>query len=235
MHHQLSEIELQRQLLTASLQAELNERERIARNIHDDVGPLLNLLQMSLEEIQLGDANSKEFHSELINCTRQLIGNTIDSLKGIINDILPLTLVKLGFMKAFEEYCHQITICRNITVKLEAEGLNFQLAKSAELQLFRVVKEIMNNILKHASPSKLNVVMRFFGENYCICIFYDGNGLTTEEVEEKKKQSHGLGLKNIECRVKALNGNIGYDRLGEKRYKISIEVPDHISEIGSAA
>lgn len=221
---QLIENNTQNALLTASLEAEERERERIAMNLHDEIGASLNLLKLNLNQIALENKNSragKEI-SEQIN----FLDSTIDLLRNINKELLPPSLGNMGIIIALQELFEVIKQKQSIRFDLKTE--NFQQDKicpKMELHLFRIIKELTNNAIKHSLSKHIRVKFIMVQQSLMVNFNYDGSGLAQHEFEKKLLQSGGQGLKNIQNRINFLNGSIFFNKIDDQNSLIRIEIP----------
>lgn len=208
--------DFQKQLLSATVQVEERERERIAKNIHDDIGTLLSVIKMNLSRASRNAAN-KELVEELTQKNYQLIDESMQAVRGALRDLTPITLNKLGYVKALEELSSQINNSETLVIELSHEDISVDLPKKEELQLFRLTKELLNNIIKHANASRLRIGFHRIAKSYRLRIEHDGNGISNETVKKLSKEQNGLGLKSIESRAQLINAKVNYGAAGEKQ------------------
>ncbi len=214
----------QRKLLDASIEVAEQERKKIAANIHDDIGMMLNVLKLNLTKIQR-NRTDETLTSTLLTNSNLLIEETIAAIRVISNDLMPPTLVKLGFIKGITELCRQVEASGIIDIHLLLNITTIQLEKKNEIQLYRLVKEVLNNIIKHASASTIELTINATVEFMTITISHDGKGLTNEMMQKLSESNEGLGLKSILSRAQLTNSVIQYISRGNEKAKIIIETP----------
>ncbi|MES2285303.1 MAG: ATP-binding protein [Bacteroidota bacterium] len=214
----------QRRLLDASIEVAEQERKKIAANIHDDVGMMLNVLKLNLTKIQR-NRNDEILTETLLTNSNLLIGDTLAAIRIISNDLMPPTLVKLGFIKGITELCRQVKLSGAIDIYLKLNVDSIQLEKKNEIQLYRLIKEVINNIIKHASASTTELTISATNEFMTITITHDGKGLSNEMMQELAESSDGIGLKSILSRAQLTNSVLQYIIIGNKESKIIIETP----------
>lgn len=214
----------QRKLLDASIEVAEQERKKIAANIHDDIGMMLNVLKLNLTKIQRNKKDENLTESLLIN-SNQLIGDSIAAIRVISNDLMPPTLMKLGFIKGITELCRQVKSSEVIDIYLQVNVDSIQLEKKNEIQLYRLIKEMINNIIKHASASKVELTLNATIEFMTITISHNGKGLSNEMMQQLAESSEGIGLKSILSRAQLTNSVLQYILIGNKESKIIIETP----------
>lgn len=221
---QAAENRHQRELLNATIEIAEQEREKIAKNIHDDVGTLLNVIRMQMTKLSR-NAGDKAMNEEITKESMCMVDETIKTVRGIAHDLMPPTLVKLGLEKGIEELCRQLNLAGQIKVEFNADTNNLRLASSAELQLYRAIREVINNILKHSKANHIHVNLRTGPSVLTTTISHDGAGITNEDVSELVQAQKGVGLKSIQSRVQLIKGSIQYLSKGSSDSEILIEVP----------
>jgi len=220
---QLAENKYQRQLLSAAIQVEEKERERIAKNIHDDVGTLLNVLKMNLSKADR-HADNKEMARNLGEENLKLLEESIQSIRGIAKDLVPPTLIKLGYIKAVNELCRHINNSGEIAVNFFQDDSSLRLPEQTELQLYRLTQELINNVIKHTGASKLSIEFKQHNSSHNLTLVHNGKGITSEQVKELSKEGKGLGLKSIQSRAQLINANVQYN-VQNNAASINVELP----------
>lgn len=221
---QLAENKYQRQLLSAAIQVEEKERERIAKNIHDDVGTWLNVLKLNLSKIAR-NAKDEELTERLSKENLQLLEESIQSIRGIAKDLVPPTLVKLGYIKAVNELCRHINNSGQIAIRFNQSDLELRLPQQAELQLYRLTQELLNNIIKHSGAKQIEVDFVRQTTSHELMIMHDGKGITSEQVKELSSLNRGLGLKSIQSRAQLINARIFYNAPVNEKANVVVEIP----------
>jgi two-component system, NarL family, sensor kinase len=221
---QLAENRHQRELLDATLEVAEQEREKIAKNIHDDVGTLLNVIKLHLTKLSR-NPNDKELADNIIRESMGMMDETIQTIRGISQDLMPPTLVKLGLEKGVAELCRQINASAQVNMELSLDTTEKRLPPKVELQLYRVIREVINNMLKHSQASTIRVQIRSNESVLTVVISHDGLGITNEAVTKLSQTQQGIGLKSIQSRIQLIKASIQYLNKGNKESEVFIEVP----------
>lgn len=223
---QLAENEYQRQLLKATIQVEEKERERIAKNIHDDVGTLLNVLKLTLTKLTRNTDN-KELTETLSSESIHLLDESIQSVRNVAKDLVSPTLIKLGYLKATHELCKLITNSGQLFADLvyDASLAGTRFPDGTEVQLYRVTQELINNIMKHAGASELTIEYIKQEHAHLITLTHNGKGINDRDVEEISRQERGLGLKSIQSRAQLINATVHYYNEANLKPSINITLP----------
>ena len=221
---QQMEAEQQHMFLLASIKLQEEERQRIAADLHDDAGPLLATARLYLSENMVNLEKSDQIQS--IFSAKQLIDESIQLIRNISHSLMPPTLKNFGLESALNDFFQKLGGSGTIHVSCRFDDYSVHLKPDKELLIFRVIQELINNILKHSKASYINLTQINQAENMLICLQHDGNGLTHEEFIKRSNSHAGLGLKNIQSRLKVIKGNILFEEDSLKAfYKATIDVP----------
>ena len=224
MQLQYMEEEQQKLLLNASIRWQEEERQRIAADLHDDAGPLLATARLYLNENLVNQDISTQLQS--IYNAKQIIDDTIQLIRNISHSLMPPTLKNFGLESAVNDLFQKISGSGTINASCRFHDYRQRLRPEQELLVFRVLQELVNNILKHSSASFIHVTQNYNEDKFYIRLHHDGRGITQTDYERLNKSTLGLGLKNIQSRVKVLHGRIGFEKdLSQTYYKVTLEVP----------
>ncbi len=213
--------DFQKQLLSATVQVEEKERERIAKNIHDDIGTLLSLIRVNISRSL--NATDAEIAKELMRKNAELIDESIHAVRRAIRDLTPATLHELGYIKALEELAQQVNGSQVLVMEIAHENPVLHLHMKDELQLYRLTKELLNNIIKHTGASHMKLGFHKFDATYKLRIDHNGKGISNEAMRELSRKDKGLGLKSIESRAQLINAKVNYGKEDE-RHQAFVEV-----------
>ncbi len=205
--------------LSNNLQSTLeDERQRIARELHDGIGQNLLLLQMDLNQ------NYKDFFKEpesdsKFQGTLGLLQNTIFDLKNILYNLKPSLLEEMGLSAAIATTINKISGESCIKGKLKIIGSERRLDKKLELAIYRIIQESISNIIKHSEASSFIIQLSYLKQKINILITDNGIGLTNYNNHK------GFGLLNIRERVKSFSGSFKIGGLPDKGTFLNIEIP----------
>ena len=202
------------------LDAHEDERERLARELHDGIGPSLLAIKLRLQmleaEITEGAPARKEAFPELISD----ISNTIDELRAIAMDIRPSFLENINIAEAICWHAGKFQENLGIGIKVDAGDL-MEVSPRTKDNIYRIYQEALTNAVKHSGATAVNVVLKMKGNFLSMEIKDNGKGFDVDRAERKRT---GLGLYTIRERVELLSGifRIKSDKTGTS---VCIEVP----------
>ncbi len=191
-------------LFQSSIDAMEDERRRVSRDLHDEIGAALSVLRLQVGQMTLNKDFNPENTQNLIVGSKQLIDNTIENVRRISNDMLPSGLEEFGLKYAIESLCDKVESVSQLVIFLNINGLE-RLENRLELSLYRILQELLNNTLKHANATEVKI--SFTTDNQQLIINYQDNG---QGFDLEKLSKRGLGLKNIESRVSMIHGKMEY-------------------------
>lgn len=211
------------EMLSNMNRAQEKERLRIANTIHDQVGALFFSAKMHAGELAQRTKDAEV--QEQVNDIQELIILGMDEMRKSIQALSPTLIEKHGFVKAVGEFIRIIGQNSSVKFEIEFKGDYKKLNDEAEISLYRVIQECINNSLKHSKCSNIKLKFNQLVSKLSIEISDNGKGF---DVLEKKK-SNGLGLKNIESRILLLGGKFDLDSAHEKGTKYIFEIPMNIN------
>ena len=221
---QYMEAEQQKILLNASIKLQEEERQRLAADLHDDAGPLLATARLYLNENLVNQDKATQLQS--IFQARQIIDDTIQLVRNISHSLMPPTLKNFGLESAINDLFQKISGSGSINASCRFHEYKERLKEEKELIIFRVVQELINNILKHSNSSFIHLTQNVHADKFYLRIHHDGRGLVQSDFEKLNKSNQGLGLKNITSRLRVVHGNINFEKdISQTYYKVTIELP----------
>ena len=202
-------------LIKASVAGQDEERKRIAQELHDSIGG--NLAGIKL---QISSINSP--NNELKNIGQQL-DDTYQLVRDISHTLVPKKYKENNFIGLVQEYANTITKTGQLEVSFHPHGIDQlnSIDDKIQMELFKIVQELMTNTLKHAQAEKVDIHLNAL-ENE-VSLMFEDNGVGFDN----EKASDGIGFKNIKNRVSELTGTIHIDSLKNRGTIISIEIPEN--------
>jgi len=199
----IQELENEKQLIAARslLQGQEEERTRLARDLHDGVGGLLSGVKLSMSNMKGNFFLSEENALAMSNVIMQL-DQSIAELRRVSHNMMPESLIKYGLKEALENYCETLNISGKIKVQLQTYGMEERMEQSNEIVAYRMVQELLNNVIKHADAKNVLIQLVRKQDHFTLTVEDDGKGFDPKEI------SSGAGLQNIKARAEYLNGTL---------------------------
>lgn len=226
---QQMEAEQQKILLRASIELQEEERQRIAADLHDDAGPLLATARLYLTENMVEQDKGSQLQT--IFSIKDIIDEAITLIRNISHSLMPPTLKNFGLESAVNDFFQKLGGSGTLDVNCCFNDYQVRLKPEKELLVFRVIQELINNILKHSNSTFIHLTEHDAEESIIIRLLHDGKGLTQEDFIKMSKSSAGLGLKNVQSRLKVILGDIFFEQDASRSfYKVSITIPKQYEE-----
>ncbi len=238
-----SELELKQKHAILFLERIEEERKRISRELHDEIGAILYTAKCNLDIFE--QQNNKKIRE--ISNTKYLIDKAGVELKGIIHQLHPVAIDNYGLKAAIKKLSDEIRSC-GIQVNFDSDFLAKRYDKNIELNIYRIVQEAFTNIKKHSRASEVTISF-YENENLFVIIKDNGIGfnefenysdetLSSEKVNEKgmivcAEKKETFGLINMQERAKNINGSLSIESEPGKGTVIILEVPVEYGESGN--
>ena len=190
----------QQELLNSSIQVQENERKRIALDLHDELGAVLSISRMHLVQLEKRQDESDPILLKELQNIRSLTENALSSMRRISHELMPLQLETFGLIKTLQVIAEQVNDTGSIQLVIKGDHELPELDWHMQLSLYRISMELINNTIKHAEATEID--LEIYAAQQCIHYKYadNGKGLDANRV------SGGLGQKGIEGRIRSING-----------------------------
>ncbi len=207
---------LKQRLMEAVIETEALERKRIARDLHDGLGPLLSAVNHYFQAYIDGNDIEKE---EIRDKTQQVIAGAIDEVSRISHNISPHILENHGLYMSLKDFISHLIAGGKIKVNMKSD-INKRFDLKQELSLYRCLTELMTNTVKHANASE--IVLNIKDMEKFLVINYSDNGMGFDQNQVK---TEGMGLNNIRNRVETFGGKIFFESTPGNGVRVKIEMP----------
>ncbi|MCG6190465.1 sensor histidine kinase [Maribellus maritimus] len=214
--------ESEARLLKAVIQTEEKARQSFARELHDGLGPVLSSIKMIVSAIELDKMVAS--NKRIIERTCKATDEAIITLKEISNHLSPHLLKNYGLTKALNTFASQLLINSDIQLNLSDNFGSKRYSYDLEINVFRVVSELLNNSVRHGSPSKIKINIKESGDYLRIEYEDNGSGFNFKDSTNEIHLS-GMGLENIRSRIKSLNGFYYMESEPGEGVKVHIQIP----------
>lgn len=196
------------ELLKHLITAQEDERKRVARELHDDLGQSLGALALQIEAVEKLIERDKKGATDQLMLTRELITNTIDRMYELILALRPSILDDLGLISALQSHAERYLEGSGINFELNTDGLTDRLEPELETTLYRIYQEALNNVRYHSGATKVSINISMSDGYLESEIQDDGRGFDMSEFEPNNDDHRGWGLLGIKERVSQWGGEL---------------------------
>jgi len=211
--------QFEKRIFDVIIETEEKERNSLAGNLHDDVGPLLSSLNMYLSMVSREDCANRE---EILLCMDKIVKDTIIAIREISNNLSPQLLSNYGMVMALKDFISSKKDLISIEFNNNIENSRFD--SNIEATFYRIIKELINNTLKYAKARNIKIDITL--EHLLLKLIYEDNGIGFKLDKHTDFKHHGIGLLNIVSRVKAINGQHRFDSIPGAGFlfELSVEI-----------
>lgn len=215
------EVDLQKAQSSQIVEAQEEERKRIAKDIHDGIGQMLTALKFNLESIDTKDEKSI---SKRLNELKHNLSDLIKEVRAVTFNLTPPELFDYGIVATLGKMADQLTKLTGRKIYFENKtDFNGRFDSLIETNLYRVVQEAVNNSLKYSQANYILISLSHSKDKLSIVVDDDGKGFDTEEVRLSDKDS-GLGLFFMRERISYINGRIFINSEKDKGTRVTINI-----------
>lgn len=205
----------------AAVEAEIRERKRIGRELHDGLGQMLSVARLNISAIQQKKGLTAERQQEMLAAALNSVDEAFFELRDISHNLAPAGLAEKGFSGALKDLTEKINRSRQIRASFEMVGLGEPLDDLTENTLYRAIQELLNNAITHAKATA--IFLQVLRNEKEITVMVEDNGRGFEE--GVSGLFSGGGLNNIRSRVENLNGELFIDTMANRGTIITLVIP----------
>ena len=217
--------ENQRFYLQQITRAQEEERERIARELHDDTVQYLVVLARQLDDLANSSKSMSKEDKAYLENLRQQTNSIMDGVRRLSHDLRPATLDRLGLVAALEWLASSMEKLSGIDVKVEKSGTERRLPGEVELVMFRIAQEALSNVRRHSRANNAEVMVEFDDKKVRMTIRDNGRGFALPEKVGDLLKKGKLGLAGMQERIQLLNGSLKIESQPGKGTTVVIEAP----------
>jgi two-component system, NarL family, sensor kinase len=188
----------QKEIFEAVLNAQEDERQRIAKDLHDEIGPMLSAVKLNI-----GRLNSKKEPQQVTSIVKEAqvnLDTSIQDVRRISHNLVPRHIELHGLAGAINDYISYVQKAGVVFFTFTCTPENISFSQTVDTNLYRVMQELINNAIRHGDAKKIDIEILQHGKEFSIFISDDGNGFSEAQINE------GIGLKSIRSRVGLYDG-----------------------------
>ena len=199
---EIDRLRSERRLLNAVINTEETEKKRFAKDLHDGLGPLLSTVKMSLSALKTRVTDPVGI--DILNNTNHVVNEALSTIKEISNNLSPHVLTNLGLASAIGAFAAKVNTTRGVTIdfRTNMEGERFDSDK--EVVVYRAACELINNGMKHSGASRIEIDLRRHQKIITLQYLDNGRGFDMDKLSSEEQA--GMGIPNIETRVRSVDG-----------------------------
>jgi signal transduction histidine kinase/predicted ATPase len=205
--------------LKALMQAQDNERKRIASDLHDSLGSILSSVRLRFNGLQEEFFQRVPEKANRFTDSLNLLDEAIDELRQISHNMIPVSLSRFGLRSALETFVAQINASGQLNVDLQILGLESRLAEEMEVRVYRICQELVQNVIKHAKASKVRIQIILHNDSLNLVVEDNGVGMI------KGNLSRGLGFSTVQSNVDLFKGTFSIESQPGKGCLVLIDLP----------
>ena len=207
-----------RKLFETIIQTEEQERSRIARDLHDEIGPLMSALKIYTTSFM--ESHSEEKKNKLAGQMGIIIRDVIESIKETSNEMRPHVLVNFGLHAAIQNIVSLFS--KNLKIHQQSNIENLRFPATVESVVYRIIKELINNTVKHANAGNIYIHLLYTGP--VLNCQYRDDGIGFDMKDKFPLQVKGMGISNIISRIHSLGGDYEVSTSPGKGFEINLEI-----------
>jgi signal transduction histidine kinase len=205
--------------LKALIEAQDNERKRIASDLHDSLGSLLSSVRLRFNGLQHEFFQKVPGKAQRFNDSLKLLDEAIHELRQISHNMLPVSLDRFGLRSALQTFVAQINASGQLDVDLQILGLETRLPEEMEVRVYRICQELVQNVIKHAHATTLRIQLIRHKDSLNIMVEDNGVGLVKDSVFQ------GLGFSTVQSNVDLFKGTFGVESKPGQGCLVLIDLP----------
>jgi hypothetical protein len=210
--------------IDAIIAGQEKERKHIAADLHDNIGANLAAIKLQFKHISDNKGRLDELEN-LFSKTEILLDETAKEVRDLAHRKNSGVFATQGLLPAVQKLTSNTTVTNNLKVELTQFGLNERLDNTFELTIFRILQELITNVIKHANASEANISITRHDDFISIIVEDNGNGFDFEKMRTDKKMDDGMGLSSVEKRVQHLNGSFEIESHPDSGTQVLIDIP----------
>lgn len=196
-------------------------RKQIGQELHDSIGSMLSIVKVYFSSLDDKMENIRKDNRDKYDKANNLLDEACDKVRKLSHEMTSAILVKFGLTNQLETLAQTLRDSGQLKVELNTFGLKERLKTQTEFNIYRIIQELVSNVIKHARADKISIQVNRFED--MINIMVEDNGVGFEV--DKARQEGGIGLRNVASRVHELEGTLDFDSSPGKGTTVTIDIP----------
>jgi signal transduction histidine kinase len=229
---------LRGELFRRVVAAQESERQRIARDLHDETGQALTAIGLGLRGLESRIPRDPDKAADTLHELQSLTADSLRELQRLMGDLRPSHLDDLGLAAALRWYTSKVEERTHIKIKVEINGAEQPMADAARICTFRIVQEALNNVIRHAEARNVHIVLDYSERGVHLTVRDDGRGFDLERLRRTSSSGRQpLGLAGMQERASLLGGlvSISSDPGAGTLIEASLPYREESEELGDHA
>lgn len=207
--------------IDAMIEGQEKERRRIANDLHDNLGSILATLKMRFQHLKMnGNAGANEQKLQLEN-TDELLEEAYQKVRSMAHASNAGVHAQEGLLPGVKNFAAKVSLSNRLAISVIDQRMNERLENSLEITLFRIIQELITNIIKHAQATEATIHLTHHEDSINILVEDNGKGF---EVKELRPMA-GMGLYSIQKRIENLKGQLTIESIIQKGTTVIIDIP----------
>ncbi|MCP9199033.1 sensor histidine kinase [Gramella sp. GC03-9] len=207
--------------IDAMIEGQEKERQRIANDLHDNLGSLLATLKLHFQNMKVRKDRLKEEEDRLIHQTDMLLEEAYQEVRNIAHTKNAGVHAQEGLLPAVKNFASKVSASNKLIIEVEDNGMDERLENSLEILIFRIIQELITNVIKHAEASEASISITHHGDEISIMIEDNGKGFEPANLKPKE----GMGIYSIQKRVEHRGGTVDVESIPGKGTSVIINMP----------
>ncbi|KAA1245863.1 tetratricopeptide repeat protein [Aquimarina sp. RZ0] len=208
----------------AMIDGQEKERKRIAQDLHDRLGSMLSVVKIHYKSVEENLEKMKSDAKGQYDQANKLLDEACVAVREISHNMVSGVLTKFGLIPALQELKNNVENAAKIEVELIDYGFDDRVDNELEISIYRIVQELIGNILKHANATEISIQLLKKEAIINITVIDNGDGFDTTHIHTFS----GMGIKGIQSRVENLNGEVLFDSGRGNGTTVTIDIPKNL-------
>ena len=218
----------EREILESKLELQEQTFKNISQEIHDNIGQVLSLVKLNINTMDCGQPVALQ---SKIDNSKTLITKAIQDLRDLSRSLNTDYVLELGLIRAIEYELEIIQKTETYTIQFDTSGNRYRLLPQEELIFFRIVQEVLHNIIKHAKATKINIEALFETEKFSLVINDNGSGFDASQLNSRNYSGFGLGFRNMYNRAHMIHADFNLKSTLEEGTTVVLTLPVPIQKL----